>query len=206
MARARVDLGVLRGALGTFAICALLSVLMVAASGFFAKQMASEYRAARARFGDASRKYLSVDDDARLIAESYPAFAALHERGILGAEHRLDWIEALREAAQRVRIPELDYKLDSQTVVEPDPPLALGAFNVYASDMHLSLGLLHEGDLVDLLAALDAKAKGLYSVTRCDLQREERTKSADPARAKLHADCTLRWYTVDLRGERRLPP
>jgi hypothetical protein len=206
MAPGRVDFGVLRGTLGVFAICVLLSVMMVVASGFFGKQMASEYRATHARFRDASRKYLSVDDDARLIAEFYPAFGELSERGIIGPEHRLDWIEALRAAGTRVKIPELEYKLDSQAVVEPEPPLPLGAFNVYGSDMHLALGLLHEGDLVNLLDELDRTAKGLYTVSRCELLREERVKSTDPTRPKLHAECVLRWYTVDLRGERRLQP
>ena len=95
MGYTRADWSVLRGALGVFVICVLLSVMMLGATHFFGESMASEFRNHHGRFRDASRKYLSVDQDERTIAEYYPAFIDLYRRGIIGDEHRLNWVEVL---------------------------------------------------------------------------------------------------------------
>ncbi|HMM74292.1 MAG TPA: hypothetical protein PJ986_01200 [Gammaproteobacteria bacterium] len=197
MAYTRADWSVLRGALGVFASCALLSAIMLGATHFFAEDMASEFRAHHGKFRDASRKYLSVDQDERAIAEHYPHFVDLYRRGVIGDEHRLSWVEALRGAAADLALPALSYDVEAQQPYQPDYPLATGAFDVRVSRMHLSAGLLHEGDLESLLEELARRAEGLYSVRACDLRR-----SAGEARpgARLVADCLLEWYTLELRG------
>lgn len=197
MAYTPADWSVLRGALGVFVICALLSAIMLGATHFFAEDMASEFRAHHGKFRDASRKYLSVDQDERAIAEHYPHFVDLYRRGVIGDEHRLSWVEALRGAAAELALPALSYDVEAQQPYEPDFTLATGAFDVRVSRMHLGLGLLHEGDLERLFDALARRAEGLYSVRACDLRR-----SAGEARpgARLAADCLLEWYTLELRG------
>lgn len=202
MPQEKVDWGVLRGAIGAFAICVLLSAIMLGASHFFWQQMNSEYRNHHGRFRDASRKYLSVDEEERIIAEHYPAFVELRRRGVIGKEHRLSWVETLNEAGKA--LPELSYRIDAQAPFVPGFPVGLGAFDINASEMQLSLGLLHEGDLVRLLDDLNRNARGLYSVASCELARDEFGSVLDPAAANLRAECLLEWYTVDLRGEQKL--
>lgn len=199
MAYTRADWSVLRGALGVFVICALLSTIMLGATQFFAEDMASEFRAHHGQFRDASRKYLSVDQDERAIAEHYPHFVALHRRGVIGDEHRLSWVEALRGAATDLGLPALSYDIEAQQPYQPDFTLATGAFDVRVSRMHLALGLLHEGDLERLFDALARRAEGLYSVRACDLKR---STDGGRAGARLAADCLLEWYTLELRGSR----
>ncbi len=197
----KADLTALRGALGAAVVCLLLSALMLGASHLFWEQMHSEYTVAHARFRDASRKYLSVDEDERVITEYQPTFVELYRRGIVGAEHRLSWVETLTAAGAASALPDLAYKIDAQQVYSPEPPLATGPFDVHVSAMHLSLGLLHEGDLARLLAALDSNAQGLYRVAACELSREATARAvADPAAARLRAECTLEWFTLALRG------
>ncbi len=191
------DWSVLRGALGVFVICALLSAIMLGATHLFAEDMASEFRAHHGKFRDASRKYLSVDQDERAIAEHYPRFVELHRRGVIGDEHRLSWVEALRAAADVLALPALSYDVEAQEPFVPDYTLATGAFDVRVSRMHLDVGLLHEGDLERLFDELTRRAEGLYSVRACDLKRS--TGDARPG-ARLAADCLLEWYTLELRG------
>ena len=199
MAYTRADWSVLRGALGVFVICALLSVIMLGASHFFAEDMASEFRAHHGKFRDASRKYLAVDEEERAIAEHYPTFVELYHRGVIGDEHRLSWVEALGGAASELALPALSYKIDAQQPYTPDFPLGTGAFDVRVSRMDLSVGLLHEGDLERLLALLSARAEGLFSARDCELRRS--AGAAAPG-ANLTAACILEWYTLELRGSR----
>ena len=79
-----------------------------------------------------------------------------------------------------------------------------GAFDIRVSEMNLSLGLLHEGDLITVLNALDTTADGLYSVSRCEAIRVNEFETPDRRRPGIKADCVLQWYTVDLKGEREL--
>ena len=191
----------LRGVLGVFAACAILSVIMLSASNFFWREMNSEYQTHFTRFRDASRQYLAVDDEARTIAAHYPAFKQLYARGIIGQERRLSWVEALREAGDTLQVPNIDYRIEAQKIYVPEMALESGPFEVNVSEMQLSLGLLHEGDLTRVLAHLEHGA-GLFSVERCDLTREVGLEGArDSLVPQLRAECLLRWFTLDQRGE-----
>lgn len=199
MAVTPADWSVLRGALGVFVICVLLSIIMLGATHFFAEDMASEFRSHHGKFRDASRKYLSVDQDERAIADHYPDFVALYRRGVIGDEHRLSWVEALRGAADELGLPALSYEVEAQQPLVPDFALNTGAFDVRSSRMHLGIGLLHEGDLARLFELLARRAEGLFTVRECELKR-----GADARRPGLNlaAECVLEWYTLELRGSR----
>lgn len=195
----------LRGALGVFALAATASAAMLIASDFFWREMKSEYEIHFARFRDASRKYLAVDDEERIIEAQYPAFRALYARGIIGQERRLSWVEALRAAGTTLRIPKIDYRIEAQQIYTPETPIDAGPFDINVSEMNLSLGLLHEGDLVRLLEKLERDSAGLFSVEHCELRREAgREQSPSGIAAELHADCLLRWFTLDQRGEAKI--
>lgn len=204
MAANKADLALLRSALGVFAICLLVGGILLSASHYFREEMATEFRNHQLRFRDVSRKYLAVDDEERIIERAYPEFVRLYEAGIIGQEHRLSWIETLRRARDAIELPDLGYRINSQTVLDPPFPVNLGAFDIQVSEMTLSLGLLHEGDLLNLLNALDTEADGLYSVSRCEATRVSNDDMQDQRRPNIMADCVLAWYTVDLRGERGL--
>ena len=205
MATRRIDWRVLRGAVGLFALCALLSVGILIASNLFWQQMDSAYRTHYARFRDASRKYLSVDSDERVIAERYPSFVALFARGVIGEEHRLSWLETLRTVSQRIGLPGLDYKIDAQRLYIPTYPLDTGSFDIRVSEMHLHLGLLHEGDLVSFFDALERDAEGLFHIVHCEFTRAEarQGESANGA-SRLNAACLLNWYTLTRRGDQKI--
>lgn len=204
MAASKADFAILRGALGVFAMCLLVGGVLVGASYYFREEMATEYRNHHLRFRDVSRKYLAVDDEERIIENAYPEFVRLYEHGILGRELRLSWIEALRRADAAIGLPALDYRISAQKLYEPSFPVNSGAFDIRVSEMNLSLGLLHEGDLITVLNALDTTADGLYSVSRCEAIRVNEFETPDRRRPGIKADCVLQWYTVDLKGEREL--
>jgi hypothetical protein len=197
-----VDWRVLRGALALFGLCLLISTGLVAASGFFKNQMRAEHEAQQQRFRAISARYLAVDDEERIIHEYLPQFVRYFDAGVIGGERRLDWLEALRAAGSQTKLPELSYDIDSQALFQPEFPLALGEFDVYSSRMSLKAGLLHEGDLIDLLSILDERAAGLYTVSRCTLGREGDTLDLSTVRANIMANCDLHWYTLKLRGGR----
>ena len=204
MAQSKLDLSVLRGALGVFAICVLVAGILLGASYYFREEMAAEFNTNQLRFRDVSRKYLSVDEEERIIEQYLPEFQQLYDDGVLGREKRLSWLEVLKAAGAKVQLPQLGYEISSQSTFEPDYPVDVGAFDIYASNMDLNMGLLHEGDLLNVLELLDQNANGLYSVSHCDVARTVRAATADNLRERIKAVCQLRWFTVDLKGDREL--
>jgi hypothetical protein len=204
MASNRVDWSILRSTLVVFVVALAVASGMVSASFYFRQNMEREYQANHAEFREASLKYLAVDDEERIIAQFLPEFQRLYDHGLLGRERRLSWLETLRRAGDANGLPQLVYKLDAQRIATPDFGITLGDYQLYASAMTLNLGLLHEGDLLQLLQTLDREALGQYSVKSCWLKRTSEKIDTASYAANLSADCTLDWWTINLGGERGL--
>lgn len=194
----------LRGTIVVFVTCVIASAAMVSGSHYFRQNMEREYQHNHARFRTASQQYLALDEEERIIDEFYPEFVRLYRSGLLGKERRLSWLETLRQAGDAIKIPELTYKLEAQRATPPEFNLALGGYSLFVSPMNLSLGLLHEGDLLQLLQALDRDALGQYSVRSCSLQRRADEIKLDAVEPNIMAECLLDWWTIDLGGEREL--
>ncbi len=189
------DMQILRGPLGWFVACALISVAMIGASVYFKTTMAREYRTQHDAFRAASRKYLSVDADERLIEEYLPRFNALSEAGIIGNEHRLNWLEVLREAGAEIGLPAVEYQIETQRHHD-SAELPNSDYAVRVSRMSLTMRLLHEGDLFRLLAKLDRDAHGLFSVEQCDLKRADLSIVREEKVPRLDARCDFDWFTL----------
>ena len=204
MASSRVDWSILRGTALVFVLSLALAAGMVSVSFYFRQNMERQYQANHAQFREASRKYLAVDDEQRIIEQFLPEFRRLFDGGRLGRERRLSWLETLRRAGDANGLPQLVYKLDAQRLATPDFAIALGDYQLYASAMTLNLGLLHEGDLLQLLQALDHNALGQYSIKGCVLKRAGENIDLLAQAPNLAAQCSLEWWTINLSGERGL--
>jgi hypothetical protein len=200
---AEVDWGVLRGALILLVICVAISAGLMSTSHGFWKKQDRVHKAARSAMLGARTQYQNIDEEEKIIKAYFPLYRALETQGIIGKERRLDWIDNLRRAAQRVELPALSYVIDSQQRFTPDVPLQLGSYQIYSSSMKLDLGLLHEGDLPALLNDLDRNAGGLYTVADCDLRRTQPAFVKKPDAVNLTAACGLHWLTIKQPGAPR---
>lgn len=194
----QVDWSVLRNALILLTISLAISAGLLGSSFYFWEKMNRMYQRERSALFNMRTQYQNIDEEDKIIERYLPIYRELESKGIMGNERRLDWIDTLRQASHRVELPALRYLIDSQSVYQPEFLVPTGGFQIYASNMQLDLGLLHEGDLNALLADLDANATGLYTVASCDLRRmhnqAEFVKRADATNLK--ADCGLRWLTI----------
>nr|VFK38723.1 MAG: hypothetical protein BECKTC1821D_GA0114238_100547 [Candidatus Kentron sp. TC] len=181
-------------------ICASI---MIGAS-LFLHEARDRRDAQQMRLDDARRRYERIGVDAAMVDAYSPHFQHFVETGLIGEEQRLSWLEALRAAAGRIGLSELRYNISPRKPYAPDFLVHDGPYRVYASEMRLTTGLLHEGDLLSLFAELDRHAVGLYHVEYCGLRRidrraahrDQRPPAFDPDRANLDAECALRWYTL----------
>jgi hypothetical protein len=190
--RSRSDWASLRRPALFLAAALLVSLLAAGLSAWFrsdseeAKQRATIVRDA------AFQKLRAVEQQQRDIAQYQAPFLRLLERGLVGPEPRLAWIETIQSAQQYRGLPSASYEIEPQQAVQA--PMALGGYQLRASRMHLHLGLLHELDLFHFLE--DLRTAGAYTTEDCRIKRIPAPASTAGA-PRLTADCTLVWVTLD---------
>ena len=191
-----LDWPYLRSAVVMSAGTATLGISLVAGSAVFESRMERENRAHSDRLNEISLRYLALDGEKRIIGEYLPQFLELQSTGLLGEEHRLNWIETLQEAGNTLGLPSLGYEIKAQKPWSSGYQAASGGYAVFVSEMTLGLQLLHEGDLFALLDLLDERAKGLYTVSSCELTRNFVELTDNPVAGNITADCSLEWFSI----------
>ncbi len=129
-------------------------------------------------------------------------FEALKQRGIVGTEQRLDWVEIINQIKKEHRIVKFDYEISPQRKADaaliPDGADA-GGLSFMASQMKLTLTLLHEGELLQVLDDLRNQAPAWISLRACQITRQKMSPVAavqPTANAAIQAECTLEWLTI----------
>lgn len=191
-----VDWSVLRRPLVMLLISLLISGGVLAGGYYYAERMEQEFTVQKRRLVAIRSNYQSIDQEKQILDTYLPQYRELAREGVIGSEHRLDWIEAVRNVAADLELPSLVYELSSRAPYDPEIALPEGVFRVYASEMRLTLGLLHEGDLIRLLERLDRSTSGLHTVTACSLERRSGEPDFEPGVPNINAECTVRWLTI----------
>jgi hypothetical protein len=191
-----IDWNVLKGAVVLFVIATLIAGFgLYFSQQFWSKQHRSLNRANNALVSS-RRQYHTLDDEENIIATYLPRYAALEEEGIIGREHRLDWIDILRETARKSEIRSVEYVIEAQQPFDVGVDLGVKDYVVYASSMRLTLGLLHEGDLLLFLKSLNDNVPGLFGVTGCQMRRIGTVLSSNPRADNVSAICNLNFLTI----------
>lgn len=198
---ADIDWRILRGALIALVVAVGVSAGLIAGTYQFRENMQADKQLRNQLLISARDRYQKLDEELRVLETYLPQYEALAEEGIVGPEHRLNWLESLRQAAEQIKLPSLRYQITAQTGFDPEADLSTGVFGIYSSTMELDLGLLHEEDLPALLSALDRLGHGFFRVEECALVRSQREFQRDPARANITARCSLNWLTIRPPGE-----
>jgi hypothetical protein len=170
----------------------MLSLVAVGLSGWFRKEGADKLERASVVRDTAFQRLRSVEQQQRDIATFQAPFLALQERGLVGSESRLAWIETIQSAQQYRRLPSASYEIEPQQMVSA--PMRLAGYQLRASRMQLHLGLLHELDLFHFMD--DLRTAGAYTTEDCRIKRVP-VPAPTAAAPRLLADCTLVWVTLD---------
>ena len=141
---------------------------------------------------DAGGRLARATEEEREISLNILQYRRLAERGIIGEERRLDWIERLATIKTSRRLFDIHYEIAQQRRL--DNTVTSGPA-VMVSKMEITLPLLHEDDLFNLLDDLRATPRGYFQVKKCSISRSA------PADRKLlaptlTAGCELDLFTI----------
>ena len=190
----------LPGDLKKLRISLLTSLLMIGmgtAAVFFAngaiKSAQRERVAAQAQRNDYAGKLQRVRSEEAEIKEKSALFQKLQERGIIGEEQRLEWVELLKDIRDKRRLIDLVYEIEPQRPLDVAPGAGF-TFNV--SPMKVQLKLLHEEDLTRFLGDLNEQARALIQVRYCKVTRQPQGQAGTSGQANLLAECRIDWVTL----------
>lgn len=156
----------------------------------------AKLRAQKSALEDARNRYQRSDDERATILKYLPEYRQLVQEGFIGAERRIAWIEALRDADASTGLYGIEYRIDAQSAYARAAESASITQRLRQSTMQLNFGVTHEGDLLGFLLAMENKRAGIFAVDSCSLQPVPASASPAPRRANLTARCEIRWITV----------
>jgi hypothetical protein len=158
--------------------------------------------ASRASRKVAQERVLRVSEEEREIRENLVDYERMRERGMIGEQSRLEWIEAISSIKKNRKLFEIKYSIEAQRVLDYPGVVATGTADFVVSRMKLDMLLLHENDLLDFLADFEAAKKAYVSARQCLVTRIERApaQSATSLQPRLRAECQI--DLVSVRGIR----
>jgi hypothetical protein len=130
----------------------------------------------------------------RIIGEYEHSYINLVKNSVVGEENRLSWFETIQATTNARGMPSVKYNVASQKLLESSSTYASVGLQVYRTKMTLDIKMAHEGDLFVMLNSLEKKAKGLFSVDKCNIEQTD-TSNAASNENKMQAYCELSWYT-----------
>jgi hypothetical protein len=157
-------------------------------------------KAGHDRYVAARAQLAKVSEEEQEIRNNLVLFKQISDRGMTGAEKRLEWIEALATIQKKRRLFQVQYNLDPQRPVDypgvaQKQPGGAGIF--MASRVKLELQLLHEEDLLNFFSDLRGSGESFASLRSCSISRAEGAGAGGgPLRPRLRASCVLDMITL----------
>ena len=191
----RQDLLPLRWPLAAFAAAVLAAVVLIDYSGDKYALQQQRVDEANAQVAAASQRYYDSDLEKETITRYLPQYRELQQRGFIGSENRINWIDALRIADQQAGGFGVQYQLSAQGpykgLLSGDPI----ATRLRRSTMDIRFGVVHEGQFLAFLDALESQGAGMYALRACSLEPVHRDKPR-PRTQNLTARCAIDWVTL----------
>ncbi len=169
------------------------SAIMVVGSSFLLSSMQNSKDQAESQLNQVRQQFSQAETERKEIHDFQPKYVRMLERGFIGDEKRLDWIEHMKKVQKNRQLLPINFEISPQQIVQVDPSVLSGELELHGSKMSLHMNLLHEMDLLNFLQEL--KSIGTTAPQSCIIKQT--TLIGDEAlQAHLIADCTLYWLTL----------
>src|SRR5882672_3642036 len=200
---ARTDLKRLRMPLAVAVALLALGAACLVASGYSLDEAKAAQAATKLSRVAAQERVLRVSEEERDIRDDLVYYEQMRQRGVVGEQSRLDWIESIARIKNDRKLFEIRYNFEAQKPLDYPGLVPTGTTEFVVSRLKLDMLLLHEGDLLNFLADLQSGIKAYVSVRTCTVTRIERgaAPGTTTLQPRLRAECQ-----VDLVSVRGLRP
>lgn len=160
------------------------------------------FRDATAARNDIRAKLARAREEQAELTDKIGRFQALKDKGYIGPEQRLDWVETLARIKAARRIARMEYDFSPQQPADSSVlpgGAGAGTYDIMASRMRLQVHLLHEGELLALIADIRNSVRALIQIQSCNLDRITNPSSERGNPDHIKAECILQWITLKER-------
>ena len=119
----------------------------------------------------AQERVASAAEEEKEIRANLVHYRRMVDAGIVGPKNRLDLIEKIAAIKSARKLFEIKYNISPQRALEYPGIQPTGSWDFVNSPMRLDMSLLHEEDLLNFLADLQASRQTYVVVRQCTLQR-----------------------------------
>jgi hypothetical protein len=182
-------------------IAACAGLIVAGAAGYvladdYLKQSKTARDAMTAQRREVQSRLARATEEEREIRENLQQYKAIAERGIIGEERRLDWIDTIAAIKNERHLFSIRYELDAQRPLDY-PGFSGGGVDFMVSRMKIEMQLLHEEDLLHFIDDLSRRVKSYLSVRSCMVTRLDRAAIPGTSLApRLRADCVFDMITI----------
>ncbi|PCJ36556.1 MAG: hypothetical protein COA75_07175 [Cellvibrionales bacterium] len=192
-----------------FAALLFIAVLLVGASVTFKKNLLDEEAVIKKQIRSLRVKTANIVLDKSLIDEYQLRYLALVDQGFFSEEKRLSWIEQLEVTSSRLVLPDVSYNIDAQQEIKQGVFSTPPGLSLLKSQFTFQSSLLHEGDLLSLMADLTSLDSGLLIVDHCELTRAHKAGNNGGNKTALNYHfrslCDVSWFTAAELVDSALP-
>ncbi|THB70971.1 MAG: hypothetical protein D6B28_07945 [Gammaproteobacteria bacterium] len=198
----RFDCSIIKRSINILIVVLAVACLITGVSYYINEESSLKFRNEKNNLDSIKSNYEDLINRNNIFVEYAKKYQLLKIKGVIGQENRLTWIEALQETNKTLKLPSLQYTISPQQ----DYPLELignDFFDVQVKKtaMSINMGLLHEKDMINILASLQNKARGHYLIDECSITPSQIPKTIDDieiTKPILTADCDIHWLQVTL--------
>ncbi|MSQ72943.1 MAG: hypothetical protein EXR27_16865 [Betaproteobacteria bacterium] len=176
-------------------VMALLGIGGLVASEFFLDQAHQKKLAAQNQREAAQDRLAKASEEEKEIRANLVHYKRMVDRGIVGPENRLDWIERIARIKAERKLFEIRYNIEPQRPLDYPGIVPAGDMDFVMSKMKLDMTLLHEGDLLVFMSDLLAAGQAHVVVRRCLMNLLDRPPTAATV-PTLQIECTVDLVTL----------
>tara|TARA_R110000772_G_scaffold29023_8_gene72849 strand:+ start:251 stop:895 length:645 start_codon:yes stop_codon:yes gene_type:complete len=186
----------------TALLCLSIAVAIYLIANFINEDMNRAVNIARSELQNARTSVDQIELEEATIIEYIERYQDLEIEGIVNDEDRLLFLELITEIRENYDLFPISINIGEQSTLrllyDPAEREPGGPINLNATELEISLPLLHENDLTRLLDAL-LSSPGLFLTRECSI------KLLNPAITNFivlgqhqTATCDLLWFTFDI--------
>jgi hypothetical protein len=194
------DLKRIQWSIALLVVLTAVGVATVMASLKFREVAVKSLKQATAIQSEIKGKLARAYDEELELRDKIKRYNEMDQQGIIGEEHRLDWIEQIKKVEEKHKLLEIQYELSPQKPLDAKilPGAAAGNFETLWSPMRLEMPLLHELDLLNFLDDLNRRVTAYLRLRSCSIDRlpPQAAAKGPSATAQLKAICELDWITI----------
>lgn len=110
---------------------------------------------------------------------------------------KLRWLEQIQKQAKSLDLPSMTYNIKARQTAEKFNDLITGDYAVFTTEIDLQLGLVHEGQLLQLVDNLRKSDLGVFSIEACSIVSNGNNEQYQTGRANITVNCSIKWYEID---------